>query len=303
MLADYSNTDSVLFAGIDAGQSSTTAAIAGDDGRAIAFGYAGPADEIGADAQSTRLRDALEGALADAIRNANLPQDARFDAIVAGISGYEGRIYGHAPRLPADRVHLVHDTVIAHAGALGGEAGVVVIAGTGSAAYATFADGSTHFEGGWGYLFGDEGSAFWIARSAISLATYHGDCEGTRALLSFFDVHTLRELVRAFYVGDVSRASIASFAPVCIASAKANEGCPCLCDPPVNAARELARLAARAARGITDPVRVAFVGGLVADPWLRERIGEALAVEFPNATFVEPKGDPVDGAIVLARRA
>ncbi len=293
----------MLFAGIDAGQSSTTAAIAGDDGRTIAFGYAGPADEIGADAKSTRLRDALEGALADALRNANLSAQTRFDAIVAGISGYEGRVYGQTPRLPGNRVQLVHDTVIAHAGALGGEPGVVVIAGTGSAAYAVFKDGGTHFEGGWGYLFGDEGSAFWIARTAISLATYHGDCEGTRALLSFFDVHTLRELVRAFYVGDLSRASIASFAPVCIASAKADEGCPCLCDPPANAARELARLAARAARETTDPITVAFVGGLVADPWLRKLIGQALREQLPSAIVAQPKGEPVDGALVLARRA
>jgi len=293
----------VLFAGIDAGQTSTTALIAGDDGHAIAFGYAGPADEIGADAQSTRLRDALEGALADALRNANMKEETRFDAIVAGISGYEGRVYGQSPRLPGDRVRLVHDTVIAHAGALGGNSGVVVIAGTGSAAYAVFADGSSHFEGGWGYLFGDEGSAFWIARTAISLATYHGDCDGTRALLSFFDVHTLRELVRAFYVGDVSRASLASFAPVCIAAAKAREGCPCLCDPPVQAAQELARLAARAARESADPIDVAFVGGLVADPWLRNRITEATQDALPAANVVQAKGDPVDGALVLARRA
>ena len=161
----------MLFAGIDAGQSSTTAAIAGSDGTIIARGYAGPADEIGATAESTRLRDALEGALADAIVNAKLDPSSRFDAIVAGISGYEGRIYGAAPRLPSDRVRLVHDSAIAHAGALGGKPGIVVIAGTGSAAYATFADGSAHFEGGWGYLFGDEGSAFWIARSAVSAAT------------------------------------------------------------------------------------------------------------------------------------
>ncbi len=293
----------MLFAGIDAGQTSTTAAIAGDNGRAIAFGYAGPADEIGADSQSTRLRDALEGALSDAVRNANLPEQTRFDAIVAGISGYEGSVYGQAPRLPGDRVKLVHDTVIAHAGALGGDSGVVVIAGTGSAAYAVFADGTSHFEGGWGYLFGDEGSAFWIARTAIALATYHGDCDGTRALLSFFDVHTLRELVRAFYVGDVSRASLASFAPVCIAAAKASEGCPCLCVPPAQAARELARLAARAARATTDPTSVAFVGGLLADPWFHDRISDALHHALPSAMLVEAKGDPVDGALVLARRA
>jgi len=293
----------VFFAGIDAGQTSTTAVIGDGEGRTIALGYAGPADEIGADARSTRLRDALEGAIADALRNANLPAHTRFAAIVAGISGYEGRVYGEEPRLPSDRVKLVHDTVIAHAGALGGETGVVVIAGTGSAAYALFADGGSHFVGGWGYLFGDEGSAFWIARRAITLATYHGDCEGTRALLSFFDVHTLRELVRAFYVGDVTRASLASFAPVCIDAAKNNEGCPCLCDPPPAAARELARLASRAAREHTDALRVAFVGGLTADPWLRGRIAESLAEELPSATLVESRGEPVDGALVLARRA
>ncbi len=293
----------MLFAGIDAGQSSTTAAIAGADGRTIAFGYAGPADEVGAGVRSTRLRDALEGALADAVRNANLPERTRFDSIVAGISGYEGRVYGESPELPADRVMLVHDTVIAHAGALGGEPGVVVIAGTGSAAYARLADGTTHLEGGWGFLFGDEGSAFWIARSAMSLAISHGDCDGTRALLSFFDVHTLRELVRAYYAGDVSRASLAAFAPICIAAAKANEGCRCLSEPAARASRELARLAARAARETSDPIRVAFVGGLLADPWLRDRINEALRVALPSATPVVPKGDPVDGALVLARRA
>src|SRR5215469_5605871 len=114
----------MLYAGIDAGQSSTTAAIAADDGHILARGYAGPADEIGARPDSTRLRDALEGALADALRNASMDASTRFDAVVAGISGYEGRVYGQAPRLPADRIELLHDSAIAHAGALQGKPGV-----------------------------------------------------------------------------------------------------------------------------------------------------------------------------------
>jgi N-acetylglucosamine kinase-like BadF-type ATPase len=292
-----------MYAGIDAGQSSTTAAIADEDGALLARGYAGPADEIGADETSTRLRDALEGALADAVANAGLPDSTRFTSIVAGISGYEGRIYGQTPRLRGDRVTYVHDTVIAHAGALGGEPGIVVIAGTGSAAYTALPDGTRHFEGGWGYLFGDEGSAFWIARTAITRATYHGDCEGTRALLSFFDVHTLRELTRAFYVNDISRTSIAAFAPVCLEAARTNAGCPCLCDPAHNAARELARLASRASRGYDKPIDVAFVGGLIADPWFHEQIMHALAEELPNATGISPRMQPVEGALIIARSA
>lgn len=293
----------MLYAGIDAGQSSTTAIVAGNDGTVLARGHAGPADEIGADSLSTRMRDALESALGDALAKAGLAADTMFESIVAGISGYEGRVYGATPRLRARRTQLVHDAVIAHAGALGGKPGVVVIAGTGSVAYARFADGTTHVEGGWGYVFGDEGSAFWIARSAISAASRHGDCDATRALLSFFDVHTLRELTRAFYVGDISRASIASFAPICIAAASGGGGCACLCDPPRAAARELAELAARAVRGDDVPVEVAFVGGLVADGWLRERIAERLAEILPPARMVDPLDEPVAGALLLALRS
>lgn len=290
----------MLFAGIDAGQSSTSAVVGDERGAILGRGFAGPADEIGASSSSTRLRDALEDALAHAALDAKLPADAWFDGIVVGMSGYEGRVYGQPPRLPSDSVRLVHDSVIAHAAALRGETGVVVIAGTGSFAYATFEDGSSHVAGGWGYLFGDEGSAFWIARTAIRAAIEHGDCEGTARLLSFFDVHTLRELTRAFYVGNISRASLASFAPVCVQAARENEGCECLCEPPKRAAEELAELARRAARD-RKPARVAFVGGLIADPWFFARVRDATATLLPESTVVDSVADPAEGALYLAR--
>lgn len=290
----------MLYAGIDAGQSSTTAVIAAEGGDVIARGYAGPADEIAAGAESTRLRDALEGALGDALARAGYPAATRFTSVVAGISGYEGHVYGEPPRLPAERVQLLHDSAIAHAGALLGEPGVVVIAGTGSVALATFEDGVSHLAGGWGYLFGDEGSAFWIAREAVRAAAMHGDCEGTARLLSFFDVHTLRELVRAFYAGAITRANLAAFAPVCLAAARDRDGCACLCEPPEIAAQELARLGARAG-GLEAP-RIAFVGGLVADPWFRARLRAWAAEYLPRTPVVEARSAPVDGALLLARR-
>ena len=45
------------------------------------------------------------------------------------------------------RVVLMHDTPIAHAGALGGRAGVVVISGTGSVVYARAEDGTSSHAG------------------------------------------------------------------------------------------------------------------------------------------------------------
>ncbi|HTV92317.1 MAG TPA: BadF/BadG/BcrA/BcrD ATPase family protein [Verrucomicrobiae bacterium] len=277
----------MLFAGIDGGQSGTTAVI-GDGRRLLARGTSGPADEIGAAADSTRLRDALEGALADALAGANLPADSYFDAIVAGVSGYEGRIYGMPPRLPAKRFTLMHDAPIAHAGALGGEPGAVVIAGTGSVGYAVARDGRTQMRGGWGYLFGDEGSAFWIARTYVERAI--ADEARAPAALGYFGVASLRELARAFYSGAIARDRFASFATVALASE----------DIAVAAARALASLAA--ATVLERPCTIAFAGGLMRNKSFVRRLYDATDSLLPDCVLVEPLADPAEGALILAAR-
>ena len=50
---------SEYFAGIDGGQSSTVAIVGDERGKILGRATAGPADEVGASAGSTRLRDAL----------------------------------------------------------------------------------------------------------------------------------------------------------------------------------------------------------------------------------------------------
>ncbi|MDE2483128.1 MAG: hypothetical protein KGN02_13200 [bacterium] len=295
----------MLVAGIDGGQSSTTAVVADERGTILGYGYAGAADELGERAGSTRLRDALESALADAARACGLAPQTRFAAIVAGVSGYEGRLVGEPPRMPTDRFVLVHDAPIAHAGALGGGDGVTVIAGTGSVAYAT-AGGRARRVGGLGYLFGDEGSAFWIARRAVSAAARHDDCDGIARLLSYFDVHAVREIVARFYAGAISRADLAAFAPFVIAAARDGDSCACIAQPAVDAASALAELAFDAALEPGAPVRVSFVGGLVRDPWfgaqLHARTTALFAARGSEALLVEPQADPAVGAAILARR-
>ena len=53
-------------------------------------------------------------------------------------------------------------------GGLAGREGVAVLAGTGSIALARSADGREARSGGWGYLLGDEGGAYWLGRQAIT---------------------------------------------------------------------------------------------------------------------------------------
>ena len=64
------------------------------------------------------------------------------------------------------------------AGASGGDPGVVLIAGGGSIGFGVTADGREALAGGFGYLLGDEGSAFDIGLRAIAAACRAEDRRG-----------------------------------------------------------------------------------------------------------------------------
>jgi N-acetylglucosamine kinase-like BadF-type ATPase len=295
-----------LFAGIDGGQSSTTAVIGDETGRVLARGSAVAADEVGQGADSTRLRDALEAALADARDRAGLPTKACFTQVVAGISGYEGRVYGKAPEFLAECVTLMHDAPIAHAGALGGDPGVLVIAGTGSVGYGLNERGETCTIGGWGYLFGDQGSAFALVRDAASEAMRDTDaaCENhlCAGMLAYFGQPSLRALSRAFYAGDISRERLAGFAVGIIGAAESgDERAAAHCRSSAQALVALA--SATAARLAMQEPRVAFVGGLLRSSLMAGEIEAQLARRFPAARRVEPRYDPAAGALLLAYKA
>jgi len=293
-----------LFAGIDAGQSGTVAVIGDESGRVLGRGEAGAGDEIGQDANSTRLSDALRSAYDKAAAAAKLPADARCERVVAGISGYEGRIYGRAPELPCGEVVLLHDAVIAHAGAFEGGPGVVVIAGTGSVAYARSASGETMTVGGWGYLFGDEGSAFWFARRAIEDAIRDEDSGKknllTTTVLQHFNSPSLHALVRSFYAGEITRTSFAHFARAMIDAAGAGDASAMRYVQ--QAAQALADLAVRTmARAGMQAGPLAFLGGMTKGAVMKEAIAGAVRDAAPDARQVEPRADAATGALLLAR--
>ena len=297
--------ESRLFLGIDGGQSSTTAVILDAHESIAGRGIAGPCDHIDEPADSRRCADACESALGRALAAANLLPDTAFEAVVVGLSGYDGALHGVPPHFNSPRVRYVHDAPIALAGAVDRRPAVVVIAGTGSVAYAEDADRSGIRIGGYGYLFGDEGSSFTLARSALSAAMDHAD-RGTAsrlgdAALAYFDRADLRSLARAFYVREIGRPELANFARVVLDAAR-------LGDPEAGAlvdraALALATLAATAIERLKlekTAVPVAFTGGLFANAELYRRTVESLAVIADNARVVKPLHEPAVGAARMA---
>ncbi|HEY5981046.1 MAG TPA: BadF/BadG/BcrA/BcrD ATPase family protein [Microlunatus sp.] len=71
-----------------------------------------------------------------------------------------------AEALPTAAVHVVHDAELLLAAA-GTPTGIALIAGTGSVAWGRAPDGHRARAGGWGYVLGDDGSGYGIARAAV----------------------------------------------------------------------------------------------------------------------------------------
>lgn len=295
----------MLFVGIDGGQSATTAVVMNGSGQLLGRGVAGPSDHIDEPANSRRCADACETAVARALVVAALPEATPVRAVVIGLSGFDGVFHGVPPRFGNARVRYVHDAPIALAGAVERRPAVVVIAGTGSVAYAEDGDGKGVRMGGYGYLFGDEGSSFSLARGALSLAMEQADRGASSRLgdaaLAYFDRPDLRALARAFYLNEIGRPELARFARVVLDAARlGDDAANALVD---RAASALGALAANAIEqlalgGVSVPV--ALTGGLFMNADFYRRVAEQVQAQAINARPVKPLHDPAIGAAHMA---
>ena len=150
--------------GLDIGGTSSRARVC-VDGEVVAEAEASSASLTAAGA------DGAAAALADLLAQLPIDPEHPFDAACAGSAGSNvpGAREFLADRLtPLTRsgiVVIVNDAMLVLPAA-GLDAGVGVICGTGSIAVGTWA-GREARAGGFGYLLGDEGSGYWIARAAL----------------------------------------------------------------------------------------------------------------------------------------
>ena len=300
---------STLIAGIDGGQSSTVVVILDASGAEIARFDGPPSDHVGELPDSERAALVCENALMAALILAKLDVKTPFAAVGIGMSGYNGTWHGRMPVFAAPVLHVVHDAVAALEGAITERPAAVVIAGTGSAAYGESAARHGTAAGGFGYMFGDDGSSFWIARAALAGAMRAFDERVTSALgeaaVAYFECTDLRDVARAFSLAKITRPQIASFARVVHNAARLGDAdARAILD---EAAVALAALATtivdRLAEDAGPSIPVAFVGGAVSDATFRTLVAHHVAVTTPRAHVVAPRFDGAVGAVFLAADA
>jgi N-acetylglucosamine kinase-like BadF-type ATPase len=284
--------------GLDIG-GSTTRAVRAEGGRCVAESRAGSANirSVGMDVAGRQLDAVLSGLRTDDVA-----------AVCAGAAGADSPPARAelrellAKRLPWAAVEGVHDArfILAAADL---DAGIAVIAGTGSAGWGVTPDGQEARAGGFGYLLGDEGSGYWTAREAVRHVLHRADTGAApdplgTALLTACEVATPFDLFDLFYARP-ERAFWAGQAGVVVRLAGSDPVAAAILG---RAADALACLATTvgARLGSTGPV-VLGGGFAVHEPALRAAVTDRLAAAGIADVRVIPR-DPVAGAVRLAQR-
>jgi N-acetylglucosamine kinase-like BadF-type ATPase len=297
-----------LFLGVDGGQSSTKALIGDESGRVLGSGVGGPCNHARADEGAEKLKRGLAASVRTACEAAGLDAArVSFEAACFGMSGGpDDKQAIIASVLDARRLLVTTDAEIALAGATRTGQGIIVIAGTGSIAFGRNAEGRRARAGGWGYIFGDEGSAFDIVRRALGAALRMEEGWGTatslrETLLHATGAHDANDAMHRFYTLEWPRSRVAALAPLVDRAAAAGDAAAL--GVLTEAADRLAQVA-NAVRGqlwdADDRVEIAYLGGVFQSGLLRTRFVEAL-----GATVVcgPPLRGPAEGALLEAYRS
>lgn len=306
-----------LVIGVDGGGTKTVAWLgrltdAGAD--PIGRGLSGPSNPgvVGLAQALATLGQAIDGAFADAgVASGRVP------AACLAISGTERSVHREAilqwaaQRSLATKVQLAGDAEAVLASGSADGWGVALIAGTGSFAFGRDLEGLTVRVGGWGYLFGDEGSGHALGIAGLRAAAQHADGRGPEtsllsALLARFQLTEPRALITTFYGAQRDTGtSPAELAPLVTAAAAAGDAVAMRLT--LGAAEDLARLVIAACDQLKLPPHtfpLAIAGGLLCHSSLmRERFEAALAARDHLTRAVTLVEQPVQGALMLARRA
>lgn len=222
---------------------------------------------------------------------------AQAEALAEAVAGR-----GYAGR----EVVVTTDIVAAHAGALSGQAGVVLAAGTGAVALCIDGAGRHRLVDGAGYLIGDAGSGFTIGRAGLAAAMRHHDGRpGGSARLATLAAERfgpLAELPGRLH-GDVAPArAVASFAPAVATAARAGDEIAAAIWR--DAVSHLADTATAAGAGLPrQDRRIALTGSLfdITD-LVTEPFTVTMAARLPGVSVRRAIGDAVVGAARMADR-
>jgi N-acetylglucosamine kinase-like BadF-type ATPase len=300
-----------LLLAIDGGGTRTRCIALDRDGVQRGEGEAGPSNHLHVPlaTATAALRGATDAALAAA--GATIEDVAIVSAGLAGVN-FDGTgaedAAGMLRSAGFSRVVVHGDMVIAHWGALAGAAGVVALAGTGSSVLSIAAAGTMTKAGGWGPLYGDQGSAYQLGRLGLVAAAEAYDGSGPATVLverltRAVGVSRFPDTVARLYADLSGQLHVAALAPIVDACAEAgDEVAAVICR---QAGNDLARVVLAVARRLpAADRRVSYQGAVLGRSRLvRGAFLTALEADALELDVRPPRFEPIVGAALLGARA
>ena len=301
-----------MFLGVDGGGTKTAFALVSSEGDVLARHQTTSAYylEVGFDGVAEMIRRgvldtlALAGLSQDDVRYAffGLPSYGEDSALQAQFEEIPRSVFPH------QRYRCGNDMVCSWAGSLACFDGISVVAGTGSIAYGQYAGRSARC-GGWGELFSDEGSAYWIAREGLNLFSRMSDGRIGKGLLHAIVRERLNlssdlDLCAAVYA-QTDRSRFAQFSKLVRDAAEAGD--LQAQDIFFRAAQELAAIvnALRSNLGVAKDtlLPVSYSGGVFSNGSLvLAPFQSALTQRSAGLVLTPPRFPPVIGAALFAAK-
>ncbi|MDU5110370.1 MAG: BadF/BadG/BcrA/BcrD ATPase family protein [Clostridium sp.] len=300
----------MYFLGVDGGGTKTCFTLINEKGKVISKVIKGSSHptQIGFGNLEKLLKEGLE----ETINNSNISKKD-IERVHLGLAGY-GIVKEIADKIAevVDRVlsginyNLSSDVRVAIAGALAGEDGINIVAGTGSIALALKNEEVIRC-GGWGYSVGDEASAYWIGKKTIELFSKESDGrieKGSLYEMIKTSLGLTRDAEIISYVNDKikgDRIEIAKLAKLSSEAAKlGDEGAIAIFN---EAAVELGEMIKALLKNYSnDLVRVSYSGGVFKSGDLILNPLNNMLKGY-NVELVEPILSPDLGACLLAFEA
>lgn len=304
-----------MFLGIDSGGTKTALVLVDPDGTVAARTQAPSCYYLGSSEGPALVDRVLRRAVAEICDRAAITT-AEVEFAFVALPGY-GEVsrdlaaLDAAPRaaLGHDRYACGNDMVAGWAGSLGAVDGINVVSGTGSICYGEH-DGSGVRTGGWGELFGDEGSGHWIAVRGLQAFSRMSDgrlppgplVQRLRERLGLGSDLDAIDVTLGQWRGDRSRVAALSTV-VAGAAAEGDEEAASIL---LRAAAELVALVDTARRRLGFPpdeqVPVSYSGGVFAAAPVREEFVRLLSTADARYDLRQPLYPPDLGAALYAAR-
>jgi len=293
--------------GVDGGGTKTLALLADLDGHVIARGVGGPSNY-----NAVGFEMAC-GALESAIRAVRKDYLGKISALCLGLAGagrqddIERFQLWATGKYPGTAVKVVNDAEILLAAGSTTGAALALVCGTGSIVYGRTTTGELIRAGGWGYLFGDEGSGYAIGVATLRAVMQAYDGRGpstllTKSVLTRRGLSSPPELVGSIYGAESPRLEVASLSDV--VEQAAGQGDEVAIAILEEAAQELARTVTVVYPKLGASVsELVITGGTILHgAYLKNAFRhacESLGLKFDE---VRPMVEPAGGAVQLARK-